>query len=50
MPSPTAPGWPQPLAIERRGKAGIGGHACPAEFVEEEAQMGGTAGAVHNVG
>jgi hypothetical protein len=50
MRSPATPGRPQPLTVQRRGKAGIGGHARLAEFVEEEAQMGGTAGAVPDVG
>jgi hypothetical protein len=49
MRSPAASGGPQPLAVERRGEAGIGGHAGAAEFVKQEAQVGGTAPAVRHV-
>jgi hypothetical protein len=49
MRGPAAPVRAQALPVERCGEPGIGGHPGPAKFVEEEAQMGRTVGAVHLV-
>ena len=45
---PAASGRPQPLAVQRRGKAGIGGHAGPTQLVQQVAQMGRYGGVVRH--
>jgi len=45
---PAAPRWAQPLPVQRRGKAPIGGHAGPTQLVQQVAQMRGYVGVVRH--